>query len=144
MSGTSGAGYVFRVCKSLFRLRPGRSESQRPAVRGAYLSDARYLGETASAQWSSHREGCGRFYTSFSLKLTGRWDLSTRLTNQPPSFHPLAPVFARGYGRECNHVARNRRMAGPSCASLPSHSRLGDPCFCSLLDALKKCPVLLG
>lgn len=48
----------------------------------------------------------------FAPKLSLRWELRIRRTNQPPRFDHLTRLSARGYGRERNHAEKDGRRTG--------------------------------
>lgn len=41
-----------------------------------------------------------------------RWQLRALWTDQPPPFYHPTPLSARGYGRECEYVAKDRSVTG--------------------------------
>lgn len=54
-------------------------------------------------------------YTPLGRKLTVRWKLRTRPTNQACPFNHLTLLSSHVYGRESNHVAKDRHVIGPTC-----------------------------
>lgn len=59
-----------------------------------------------------------------SPKLTVRWKLRHRRTNQQPAFRHLTPLSASLYGRERDPVAKNTRMTDPTRPWLALHCQL--------------------
>lgn len=103
-----------------------RGSSETVAV---FAAPARFLGVSTAAPHGQ----------ALRPLMTVHCELRARLTNQPLPFHPLTLLCAGEYGRGRDHVAKDRRMTGPTSTSLPPLSQLSEYLLARFRGQRAKC-----